>query len=188
MAVQGFIRGDTATALSGLRSETVQAVITSPPYWGHRDYGTGTWEGGDLACPHKRDQVPNMKQATSGGSLRDKPTKECSHCGARRIDHQYGLEADPREWIDHLVGVCRGLWRVLRPDGVLWLNVGDAYFDGGKGVRHGRGDGVYLEKQLSNQAHWNSMKDGRWLQPKQLLMLPARLAIALQDDGWILRY
>ncbi len=99
--------GDALAVLRDLPDEAAQCCVTSPPYWGLRDYGLG------------------------GQGI--------------------GLEATVEEWIAHLVEVFREMRRVLRPDGTLWLNLGDAHAS------------------------------------KQLLMLPARLALALQADGWYLR-
>ena len=46
------IEGDVREVLKTLDDESVQCVVTSPPYWGLRDYGTATWEGGDEGCEH----------------------------------------------------------------------------------------------------------------------------------------
>ena len=60
----------------------------------------------------------------------------CAKCGARRIDSQLGLESTPEEYLTKMVAVFREVWRVLRDDGTLWVNMGDSYA-GGAG---GRGD------------------------------------------------
>ena len=56
--------------------------------------------------------------------------ERCSKCGARRIDSQLGLEATPEEYVANMVDVFREVRRVLRPDGTLWLNIGDSYAAG----------------------------------------------------------
>lgn len=115
------------------------------------------------------------------------------------VDGQIGLESHPNLWIEKMVVVCREVRRVLKKTGSMYLNVGDTYF-GGKGqsgrkdhnLEQRRAEGRTLQKRewtLMNQDAPQDIckQDGGWLQPKQLLLMPSRLAIALQDDGWILR-
>jgi DNA modification methylase len=99
------IEGDCRAVLGLLADRSVQCVVTSPPYFGLRDYGI---EG-------------------------------------------IGLEASPDAYVAELVDVFREVWRVLRDDGTLWLNLGDS------------------------------------IKGKDLMMMPARVALALQADGWYLR-
>jgi DNA modification methylase len=122
----------------------VQCVVTSPPYWGLRDYGTARWEGGDAACDHK---APNAAQRYFNGqgavyerggapSARRNESNYryvCGKCGAHRIDRQIGLEQTPDSYVAELVAMFREVRRVLRDDGVLWLNLGSTYFGGGQG-------------------------------------------------------
>src|SRR5262249_55911790 len=105
-----IIQGDVIDGLKTLPANSVHCVVTSPPYWGLRDYGTGTWEGGDPACLHERPDGQG----------------QCS-CGARRVDRQIGLESTPDEFIQKLVAVFREVKRVLHPSGVIWVNIGDSY-------------------------------------------------------------
>ena len=95
-----------------------------------------------------------------------------------------GLEPTFDAHLENLVDVFREVWRVLRDDGTLWLNYGDAYCGGG------RGDYGTAQKQKSNAGSLVPAIRG-WthggLKPKDLLMMPARVAMALQDDGWWLR-
>ena len=162
MADHGMIREGEAcwTELRApcRRRATVHCVVTSPPYWGQRDYGLGEWEGGDPECDHAhrqngvperargryRDQRTMLRRAWAGGV--------CGRCGARS-GRTPGIGQEPTlgEHIDNLVGVMREVRRVLRDDGTVWLNYGDA------------------------------------LVSKQLLGMPWRVAFALQDDGWWLR-
>jgi len=103
---------------------------------------------------------------------------------------EIGLEASPAAWIDKMVEVFGEVKRVLRRDGLCFVNCGDAYARGGgdhstgnadTGIRTGRtGRDAMIFKRGSD-------KPPRGLPAKNLLMMPARLAIALQDDGWILR-
>jgi DNA modification methylase len=128
--------GDASAVLKTLPTASVQMVCSSPPYWGLRDYGTAKWEGGDKNCDHKQDVKPRAsrpsKGLTGGKDTVDAGTavfKEvCQHCGAHRIDQQLGLERTPELFIQHLVAVFREVHRVLKDDGVIWVNLGDSWF------------------------------------------------------------
>ncbi len=134
--------GDCIEMMRTLPDQSVHTCITSPPYFGLRDYG---------------------------------------------VDGQIGLEASPREFIKSLVAVFREVRRVLRDDGTLWVNLGDSYASGGRGgggrYMAERGDGAWQGK--GDATGWRSAPAG-W-KHKDLLGLPWRLAIALQDEGWYLR-
>jgi len=130
-----IFEGDALIALSLLPSESVQCVITSPPYWGLRDYG---------------------------------------------IKGQIGLEETPQQYINRLVAIFSELKRVLKNDGVLWINIGDSYTSGNRGWR---------APDKKNPARAMEIRpdtpDG--LKPKDLIGIPWRTAFALQEDGWYLR-
>lgn len=165
-----------------LADKSVHCVVTSIPYYGLRDYGTGRWEGGDTGCDH---QSPNGQGETGQRSDRtftaNKPYGDiCGKCGAVRIDKQIGLEQTPKEYIREMVRVFREVRRVLRDDGTVWLNVGDSYSQGGRG---GGADG---SKQRTNVGSLLGPK-AHGSKPKELLGMPWRLALALQRDGWYLR-
>ena len=183
----GMVRvliGDCRTALRGLPDKSVQCVVTSPPYYGLRDYGTATWLGGDLNCDHKAGLNYATKSDTNIGAIRGGPfTSHCGKCGAKRVDSQIGLETTPEEYVAELVTVFREVRRVLRDDGCVWLNLGDCYTTGSGGdkgvgtVKQGSG---FIEK-CAKRAPVACMKT------KDLLGIPWRVAFALQDDGWYLR-
>ena len=90
-----------------------------------------------------------------------------------------GLEPTFDEHLDNIVAVFREVRRVLRKDGTLWLNYGDAYAGGGRG----EGSGKQTTNVGSNLPPFRP--DG--FKPKDLMMMPARVAMALQADGWWLR-
>ena len=109
-----------------LADESVHCVISSPPYWGLRDYGTATWEGGDAECDHTITHWnDNLKPNTNRPFRGDR--SKCLHCGAIRIDNQLGLEPTPEQYVANMVAVFREVKRVLRADGTCWLNLGDSY-------------------------------------------------------------
>jgi DNA modification methylase len=125
--------GDCRDILGTLPDRSVHTVVTSPPYFGLRDYGTGEWVGGDPGCEH---EAPKARQGATGeragrthtglgGGRTVAPT--CTRCGAERLDRQIGLEPTPDEFVAALVTVFREVRRVLRDDGTVWLNLGDSY-------------------------------------------------------------
>jgi hypothetical protein len=111
-----IITGDALTELAKLPAESVHCCVTSPPYYGLRDYGTATWEGGDPGCDHRKLAYPPGRD-TPGGRGGTMPMQEtifreaCGKCGARRIDAQLGLEATPDEYVAAMVGVFRKVRR-----------------------------------------------------------------------------
>src|SRR5664280_812731 len=188
-----ILQGDVRSCLKQLEDGSVQCVITSPPYWGLRDYGTATWEGGSASCDHKgkpmatkagfnerytgRAPVDTDKQSECLEFYKD----VCPKCGARRIDSQIGLEPNPEAYVADLVEVFHEVKRVLRNDGVLWLNLGDSY-NGGGGAGGDYGIGGLKEGQPKYPGrHILTMK------PKDLVGIPWLVAFALRADGWYLR-
>jgi len=90
---------------------------------------------------------------------------------------QYGHEPDPDSYVAALVEVLAEARRVLTPDGTCWLNLGDCYSVGGA---EASGLHAYLGSGLAG-------RKTPAMAPKNLLGLPWRVALALQEDGWILR-
>jgi DNA modification methylase len=127
-------------AMEGVK---VQTCITSPPYYGLRDYG---------------------------------------HSG------QIGLEESPEEFIENLVDVFRHVREILADDGVIWVNIGDSYYN----YRPGKGQALVKQSVASNDqdlpqtcARRGNKLDG--LKEKDLIGIPWMLAFALRADGWYLR-
>ena len=126
-----ILQGNCLDVLKTLDAESINTCVTSPPYWGLRDYGTADWEGGDKDCDHKiplNESDPKQVFDGSSGnhSIRFNRTY-CHKCGAKRIDEQIGLEETPEEYVEKIVDVFKEVKRVLRNDGTLWLNLGDSY-------------------------------------------------------------
>jgi len=123
------------------------------------------------------------KQATNVGSEHDLiPTDICKTCGAWK--GQLGLEPTPELYVEHLVMVAREIRRVLRSDGTFWLNIGDSYAGGGTGHKD-TGKAVYEGETYDEAAKVRT--EVRGLKPKDLCLIPSRLALALQADGWWVR-
>lgn len=138
--------GDVFPKLKEIPSGHVNTCVTSPPYWGLRDYG---------------------------------------------VDGQIGLEKTPEEFIDKMVFLFREVKRVLRDDGTLWLNLGDSYCSTAPGTmgdklnQRGILSGVSYRRAEGSRRHIAETSKG--LKPKDLVGIPWRVALALQDDGWYLR-
>lgn len=136
--------GDVLDVLRQAEDAQVRCVVTSPPYWGLRDYGTGRWEGGDPACKH-RYANPQRGTASDGTFSEERSfeggarpmLRSCRWCKAVRIDQQVGLEPSVDLYVQRLVEVFREVRRVLTPDGTLWLNIGDSYVTRPRGNKKG---------------------------------------------------
>jgi len=184
--------GDCRTTMKRWASEgvKVQTCITSPPYYGLRDYGTGTWVGGDSTCSHKRDSKYSDKTIT-GHANKDLTVGDaiyksiCPKCGAIREDKQLGLEETPQQYVANMVEVFSHVWDILEDDGTLWLNLGDSYSAGGRGG--GEEGGIQQGNKGSITGEVFSAWKVEGFRPKNLLGIPWRVAIALQDFGWNLR-
>lgn len=193
--------GHVLDVLPELPAASVHCCVTSPPYWGLRDYGTPpqVW-GGDPDCEHEwahaaitveRGKGGNWTQAANGPQLltggvqtrfagdtrtaredTERATVEqgfCSRCGAWL--GSLGLEPTPELYVEHLVAVFREVRRVLRPDGTLWLNLGDSYAHGGNGSRDTR----RWPKQSRNADGFRATHAKRGgLKPKDLVGIPWR--------------
>jgi DNA modification methylase len=187
-----ILQCDVRSCLKQLEDGSVQCVITSPPYWGLRDYGTATWEGGDPNCDHLvgRFTTPvSDKQASSVGSGTMQAAGVCPKCGARRIDSQIGLEPTPEAYVADLVEVFREVKRVLRNDGVLWLNLGDSYANtsasGQNNFEKSTLSGGRGQRDPMNPGLHKRIPDG--IKSKDLVGIPWMVAFALRADGWYLR-
>lgn len=130
-----ILLGDSLHVLRRLPAQSVQCIVTSPPYWGLRDY--------DIAG-------------------------------------QIGLESSLTQYVNRLVAVFNEARRVLKDDGLFWLNIGDGYTSGNRGWRA-------PDKKNPARAMSVRPETPEGLKPKDLLGVPWRLAFALQQDGWYLR-
>jgi DNA modification methylase len=181
--------GDCREVLRTLEPESVHCVITSPPYWGLRDYGTATWDGGDPDCDH---QAPKGSETSTleGGKATQESAKFyrdiCRKCGARRIDAQLGLEATPEEYVATMVDVFREVRRVLRSDGTVWLNLGDSFVSTSGALNITMNSGNLRDGRGSPRSGATTARRAG-LAAKQLVGIPWRTAFALQADGWYLR-
>lgn len=204
-----LIHAEVLAGLGHLQDESVQCVVSSPPYWGLRDYGTARWEGGDADCDHSVRPIRGVgerKASTLVGTTNHIRAAEeaarrfrraCAKCGAIRHDEQIGLEESPADYIARMVDVFREVRRVLRSDGTLWLNIGDSYVttpNSGTGWEsstltkaNGRARQVQIAQTASQRGGAAATRSFGNMKQKDLLGIPWMLAFALREDGWYLR-
>lgn len=206
-----FLQGHCLDKLKELPDESIHTIITSPPYYGLRRYGTisQVWPGDKPLCGRhkwitkKRHSDRAVRQGAHEQFTNDPAPPEsrifddttCERCGAWR--GELGLEPTPELYISHLLLIFREARRVLRHDGTLWLNLGDSYW-GGKGASGGnnpqylknrRSNTITREAQCIAEKGWIKPGDGRHstIKPKDLIGIPWMAAFALRADGWYLR-
>jgi len=175
--------GNALSILQSFPAESIDCCITSPPYWGLRDYGTAKWEGGEVNCDHTINHYSDTLKPNCPRPFRGDKSL-CIKCGAKRIDAQLGLEKTPEEYVSKMVEVFREVKRVLKKEGTLWLNLGDSYASQPSGSRK-KGDLSYFNEEAEGIGRPNKIVKG--LKPKDLVGIPWRIAFALQADGWYLR-
>lgn len=188
----------------GLPDESIQCVVTSPPYWGLRKYD-GEQElvwGGNPECGHEwaNESISRevfQTRATGRGSETTKIHREsytrgtCLKCGA--WCGAYGLEPTPELYVEHTVMFLREIRRVLREDGVVFWNVGDSFASGkGSCFNPGGGEnslGQARKGEGAHPLHRGNVSDlhASGLKPKDLVLIPFRVALAAQADGWWIR-
>ncbi len=186
-------------ALKIIPSNSIDCIITSPPYLGLRSYkGAETIWGGDINCKHDfitesyhKDGEGNINTGALSNS--NKQFKElnikrstCVICGAWL--GQLGHEPTYQEYIEHLMLITKDLKRVLKPTGTLFWNIADSYVGGHKG-----GSIYNKNSKISKTDDIPQIKQGRpqskvnGISEKSLIMIPERFAISMIEDGWILR-
>jgi len=185
----------------------IQTCVTSPPYYGLRDYGTATWEGGDVNCNHQNAKMKSrydypMQEGsrhakiaeTTKGTDGAKWHNECPDCGAIKIDNQIGLEQTPKEYIDNMVDVFNHVKELLTDDGTLWVNIGDSYSSHkdcksiGQTLAKGTNrENAHVMDLGKSRVRDTKMLKSQGLKNKDLIGIPWMLAFALREAGWYLR-
>ncbi|MBE7371723.1 site-specific DNA-methyltransferase [Dermacoccus barathri] len=141
-------------------------MITSPPYWGHRTYDMD-----------HNDSVLTAWKA-QGGDLSSAPGYEWYRSAGGAL----GMEPTPDWFVSHLADIFDRLRPALKPGGSLWVNLGDTYFARWSSIRQGGRQGLGDHPRGRRRTPM-----GGYRQEKQLLLVPARFAIAMQERRWILR-
>jgi site-specific DNA-methyltransferase (cytosine-N4-specific) len=164
-----YAQVDVADAYDFLRSletESVDLIITSPPYWGQRGYTMEhNWDilNEWIADGHEKLEVP-------------------SYTWYREHNGTLGLEPYPEWYIAHLVEILDAAKRSLKPSGSMWINLGDTYFARWSSIRDKGRQGLGGDFRYRRKTPM-----GGYRQEKQLLLVPARFAFAMQEQRWILR-
>lgn len=180
------VQGNSLEKLKLIPSASADTCITSPPYFGLRDYGTAEWIGGDNKCNHKIKKSAKVNKNHTGAS---EPLKDfCIKCGAIRKDDQIGCEETPEQYIEKLVAIFNEVFRILKPHGTLWLNLGDSYYAKGNGSIKQESSTLQGGKGAQIEAGKRPSKINLpGLKPKDLIGIPWMVAFALRDAGWYLR-
>jgi len=166
-----ILHGHVLDVLKKIPSESVQMCVTSPPYWGLRNYETNgqIWDG-DKNCEHEWEN----KTVLLGSYF-------CNRCGAWK--GELGLEPTPELYVKHIVDIFREIKRVLRHDGIIWVNIGDTYCGTGHKGKHK--DPKNINGRNAQSVAINNKIKG--LKRKDLVGIPWMIAFALRADGWWLR-
>lgn len=203
-----IICGNNLDILKSLPSNYVDSCVTSPPYFGLRDYGTEPIIfGGEADCEHEwgaetitKKQPQRDTSGGFGGATDVRGEQEYSKASGSTINNgsicskchawkgNIGLEPTPEEYVNNLVNVFREVKRVLKYRGTLWLNLGDSYWGSGNASGHTK-DTKNLGAKTSNYGatKGHTAQKHKTIKPKDLIGIPWRVAFALQADGWYLR-
>lgn len=173
--------GDALARLREVRTGSVQVCVTSPPYWGQRDYGTRAWFGGDESCDHDHHAVEE-KSTWRGADGELIPARSCSRCAA--WFGQVGLESTVTRYVANLVGIFAEVRRALHETGTLWLNLGDGYNAYGN---RGPSQGFSTRAECARPTWVGGGLTCPSAPNKSLIGLPWMVAFALRGSGWTLR-
>jgi DNA modification methylase len=160
------LHGDAYALFDQVDASSVDLVITSPPYWGHRDYG----------LEHNWSFFNDIPTVRKIGPVSPGYSWYSQHGGV------LGLEPYPEWYVSHLGEILDKAKRCLKSGGSMWINLGDTYFARWASIREGGRQGLGTEERMRRKTPLGDVR-----QEKQLLLIPSRFAIAMQELGWILR-
>lgn len=192
LLLDNIILGNCLDILKQIPDESIDCIVTSPPYWGLRDYGTAQWKEGDIDCNHINYSVIggqnecSKKQHSNKGTQLIQYINVCKRCGAKRIDFQLGIENTFQEYINNLCIIFDEIKRILKRSGTLWVNLGDTYSSTSAG--NPTKSGLFEKTNNPSQNHQerkDTSKTG--VTQKSLCQIPSRFAIEMCERGWILR-
>ena len=184
-------QGHAIDILRELELESVDMVMSSPPYWGLRSYKTEpqVWDSKD-GCRHEwgseiirrdRGMAVNSDVVGQPREMIGTVTQQgnfCLHCNAWR--GELGLEPTIELYISHLIQIFNEVKRVLKKTGTCWVNIDDSYAGSGRGGNDYGGMGKLTSKDLPHTRDYS-------IPAKCLCLIPSRFALAMVDNGWILR-
>lgn len=188
-----IIKGNVLDVLKIIPDNSIDCVVTSPPYWALRDYGSDVetvWDGNE-ACEHEwGGETGRIQRAGSTGvgakqEMNSSLGNFCTKCNAWK--GQLGLEPTFDLYIKHLCDIFDEIKRVLKKTGTCWVNLGDTYY-----TKSGSG---FLNNNLGSTSHTlktgiskaNEIRGGNELPSKSLCLIPFRFAIEMCNRGWTLR-
>ncbi len=204
-----LLHGDTLEVMAGMEAESVDCVVTSPPYLGLRRYDSDqerVWGDDDPNCEHKWGEKSYVRRSNDGGdegrkqttnvgaNNRDEPVLHatCARCGAWR--GAYGLEPTVEMYVTHTIEVLRAVRRVLKYTGVVWWNLGDSYAgSGGSHNENHANPGMSNSWERQGVPHYGNLNmperylPSPALKPLDMCLIPERVALAAQADGWWVR-
>ena len=161
-----IMHGDAFDLFEQLKASSVDLLITSPPYWGHRDYGLAhNWDFfNDIPTVRKiGPQSPGYDWYRNEGGI-------------------LGLEPYPEWFVQHLAEILDKAKICLNSKGSMWINIGDTFFARWASIREQGRQGLGTDERYRRKTPLGGIR-----QEKNLLLIPARFAIAMQERGWILR-
>ena len=199
-------QGHALEVLKTFPDESIDCVVTSPPYWALRDYGTEPQIWDDiLECEHEweaagkpstkfgTDKRGHTQDGTSTGKVVTRASTEdmkcrgssfCIKCGA--WFGKLGLEPSFNLYIKHLCDVFDEIQRVLTPHGTVWVVIGDTFY--GSGARQkGTGKLSYIPREQIVFEHQFKPTLGKELPTKCLVGIPERFMLEMVERGWIVR-
>lgn len=184
---------DAIQTMSRMEDNSIDCVVTSPPYWGLRSYDIPPqiWPDSQPLCEEHEWQIKDYKNPMDrdgqygdsfqpqghGKNITEAPviSQFCLHCNAWR--GELGLEPTPELYVEHITQIFREVKRVLSKTGTLFLNLGDSY----------AGSCADIVSSGSAYPNLTNPSQNIKLKPKDLCGMPWRVAFALQSDGWWLR-
>ena len=198
--VNTIIQGNVFENIHKLPDNSVDCVWTSPPYYKQRFYQVpDVVIGGRFNCAHEwcesivhhdnlryRKGVNTTVGNHSNPEIYDNPKKKislCSLCGAYK--GQLGLEETPDLFIEHLALLFDEFFRVLKPEGNVFINIGDTF--AGSTSKSSLGLIGKEKIERSEKLKENSSFYNQYYKPKQKLLIPHRFAISMQNRGWLCR-
>ena len=160
------IAGDAHDLFGLIPPNSIDLIVTSPPYWGHRDYGLN----------HNWDFFNDIKRVRRIGP------QSRGYRWYRSEGGVLGLEPYPEWYVAHLAEIFERAFRCLKSNGSMWINIGDTYFARWSSIRNNGRQGMGDKARKRRKTPM-----GGFRAEKQLLLIPARFAISMQEKHWVLR-
>lgn len=165
-SMQRVMHGDAFDLFPMVGRGSVDLILTSPPYWGHREYGLN----------HNWSYFNDIPTVRAIGEVSP------GYDWYRKMGGVLGLEPYPEWYVSHLLEIFANALACLKAGGSLWINIGDTYFARWASIRDGGRQGLGNNLRFRRKTPLGGAR-----QEKQLLLIPSQFALAMQSKGWILR-